>query len=212
MLEHDEDVLYYITLYNENLQMLAMPEGPKVREGILRGIYLLKAGSKARLRCQILASGPMVLEALKAQDYLLEHYDVGADVYSVTSYQQLYRDGRAAMRKARLAPYNKAPVPYLTQVLEKAKGPSVAVSDFVEELPSMCARFIPHRLVPLGANGFGRSDTRESLRKHFEIDCDHIVLACMSALCQEGAVSTKVFKDAAKKLNIAADKPDPQIE
>ena len=147
--------------------------------------------------------------ALRAQEILAERYDVAADVWSVTSYQQLFRDGRRVERHNRLHPATPAALPYLTTALADARGPVIAVSDWVEELPSLVARFIPNRFVPLGTNGFGRSDIREALRRHFEVDATQIVLATLGALSREGVLDAAVAARAASELGLDPEHPDP---
>ena len=206
MLGDHEDIFYYITLYNENYSMPAMPKG--CEEGVLRGLYLFEKGGKAKHTAQILASGPFVNVALEAQKLLAE-YDVSADVWSATSYQQLFRDARHIERHNRLHPGDKPKVPYVTETLSDTEGPIVSVSDWVTEIPSLLSRFMPRRFLPLGTNGFGRSDTREALREHFEIDAPSVVATVLYALLQEGAITAKVVQQAYKRLGIDTDRPDP---
>ena len=208
MLDKNEDVFYYITLYNENYKMPAKA-GPQVNEGILRGLYLFAKGGKAKHRVQVLASGPVVNIALEAQKILADKYDVAADVYSATSYQQLYRDARQVERHNRLHPEAKPKKAYVTEVLEKSEGPIIAASDWVQEVPSLVSRFMPRRFLPLGTNGFGRSDTREALRSHFEIDAPALVVTALAALAQEGAIAGKTVAAAIKAYGIDVDRLDP---
>jgi pyruvate dehydrogenase E1 component len=158
---------------------------------------------------QLWASGPMVQTAIAAQKILADDYDVSADIWSVTSYQQLYRDGRAAQRHNRLHPVSKPKVPYVAQAMQHALGPIVAVSDWVSELPAMVAPMIDRTMVRLGTNGFGRSDTREALRAHFEIDAPQVVTSALYGLMQDGAIDGKVVAQAMKTLGVQADRPDP---
>jgi pyruvate dehydrogenase E1 component len=207
MLHDNEDVFYYITLYNENYSMPAKPAD--CDEGILRGLYRFAAAPTAKHSVQLLASGPMVQAALQAQKILLESYGVGAHVYSVTSYGQLYREARHIERHNRLHPLEEARVPYVTQMLPMQRGPVVAVSDWVTELPSLISRFVPGHFVPLGTNGFGRSDTREALRAHFEVDVNSQVVAGLSALAQTGKLPGKVVAEAMQRFEMDPDKTDP---
>ena len=206
MLGEQEDIFYYITLYNENYSMPAMPKG--CEKGVLRGLYLFAKGGKAKHAAQILASGPFVNVALEAQK-LLADYDVSADVWSATSYQQLFRDARHVERINRLHPSDKPKVPYVTETLSGTAGPIVSVSDWVSEIPSLLSRFMPRRFLPLGTNGFGRSDTREALREHFEIDAPAVAAAVLYTLHQEGAITAKAVQQAYKKLGIDTERPDP---
>jgi len=205
-----ESIFYYITVMNEPYEMPPMPEG--VREGILKGLYRLKpAPSKGRHRAQLLGSGAILLEVLKAQQILAERYEVSADVWSVTSYQELYRDGHAVERWNRLHPDQPARVPYVTQALGGSEGVIVAASDYVKALPDAIDRWLPRRLVSLGTDGFGRSETRASLRDFFEVDARHVVVATLSALMRDGKIDAKVVAQAIKDLGINPDKPNPAI-
>ncbi|MBC7793960.1 MAG: pyruvate dehydrogenase (acetyl-transferring), homodimeric type, partial [Clostridia bacterium] len=207
MLDKNEDVFYYLTLYNENYRMPAMPKGAE--QGILKGLYkVVEADGKAKLNAQIFGSGPMMSAALEAQSVLAEHYGVGATVWSATSYQQLYREARKVERQNRLNPDKKPVMPFVTRALANSAGPVVMTSDWVSELPSLLSRFIPNRSVPLGANGYGRSDTREALRRHFEIDAGSTVVATLHGLMLDGKVTAKVVKDAMKRFEIDPSKID----
>jgi pyruvate dehydrogenase E1 component len=151
----------------------------------------------------------MMSAALEASAVLAEHYGVAANVWSATSYQQLYRDARRVERANRMAPDKKPAVPFVTQQLAGRSGPVVMTSDWVAELPSLLARFIPNRIVPLGTNGFGRSDTREALRRHFEVDAGSVVVATLHGLMLDGKVTAKTVKDAMKRFDIDPTKVDP---
>src|SRR4029453_10655746 len=154
---------------NEQYEMLPMPEGS--REGILKGLYKLRPSQKAKpkARAQLLGSGTILNEVLKAQQILEDKYGVAADVWSVTSYQELYREGHATDRWNRMHPGEKPRVPYVTQCLGGTEGAIVAASDYVKALPDAIDRWLPHRLVSLGTDGFGRSESRASLRNFFEV-------------------------------------------
>jgi pyruvate dehydrogenase E1 component len=207
MLEQNEDVFYYLTLYNENYLMPPMPDGAE--EGILRGIYKLKAGPGGKHRAQLFGSGTLLHCALRAQEILAERYDVSADVWSVTSYQQLFREGRKAERHARLHPHEPAILPHVTRMLEGESGPVVAVSDWVQELPSLVGRFIPNRFVTLGTNGYGRSDTRKELRFYFEVSPSWIVVATLHALMLDGHISPELVSQATRDMDLDPEKADP---
>jgi len=205
----NEDVFYYLTLYNQDYPMPGMPEG--VKDGILRGLYRYKAApAKGGHRAQILAGGVAMLEALRAQELLASRFGVAAEVWSATSFQQLRNDALACERWNRLHPADTARVPYVTRVLGGGAGPIVAVSDYIKAWPDMIARWAPRRFVPLGTDGFGRSDTREALRRHFEVDAEHIAAATLSALVSEGAVSAGVATRAIKDLGLDPDVMDPR--
>jgi pyruvate dehydrogenase E1 component len=206
-----ENIFYYLSLMNEQYEHAEMPEG--ARNGILKGLYLARATSKpdAKLRAQLFGSGTILIEALKAQKMLEEKYDVGADVWSVTSYLSLYRDGHACERWNRLHPADKPRVPYVTQATAKAPGVFVAASDYVKVLPDAIDRWLPRRLHSLGTDGFGRSDTRAALRDFFEVDARFITLSTLHALLQEKQVPPEIVQQAIRDLGIDVDKRDPAV-
>jgi pyruvate dehydrogenase E1 component len=206
MYDEDEDVFYYVTLYNENYLMPPMPDG--VEEGILKGLYLFKPAAEERKhRAQILGSGSVLGEALRAQELLAEHHDVAADVWSATSYQQLRLEALEVERWNRLHPGEARKQPYVTKCLEASDGPVVAVSDSMKAVHDQIARWIPAPFVPLGTDGFGRSDDREQLRRHFEIDAEHVVVATLAALAEFGDVKPEAVAEAIKRYGVDPDKP-----
>ncbi|HUI41206.1 MAG TPA: pyruvate dehydrogenase (acetyl-transferring), homodimeric type [Terriglobia bacterium] len=211
---HDgESVFYYLTLMNEPYAQPPMPHGPEVQEGILKGLYRFKAtpNPKTKLRAQLLGSGSILNEALKAQALLDQRYGVAADVWSATSYKQLYRDGHDAERWNMLHPAGERRVPYLASCLADAPGVLVAASDYVKALPDSIARWCPRPLVTLGTDGFGRSDGRAALRNFFEVDARFITLATLSALAREGALQPNMVEQALRDLEIDPEKPNPAI-
>jgi pyruvate dehydrogenase E1 component len=208
MFVEDENVLLYITLQNESYPMPAMPDG--VREGILRGLYCLQRDSAPRAhRVQLLGSGALLAEVRRAAQLLAEKYDVAADVWSVTSYQQLRQDALACERFGLLHPEAEPRSPYLVQALGATQGPCIAASDYLRLHAERIARWLPGRLVALGTDGFGMSDTRAALRRHFEIDAEFVALAALNALRQEGAVEPAVVARAIRELGIDPEKVDP---
>jgi pyruvate dehydrogenase E1 component len=208
MAGRQEDCFYYITVYNENYAMPAMPEG--VEEGIVRGMYRLRtAGDGCALRAQLLGSGTILREVLRAADILQASYGVGADVWSVTSYQQLRADALAAERFNRLHPTEPPRMPYVTAQLAPTAGPIVASSDWIQMVPDMVSRFVPRDFTALGTDGYGISDTRGSLRRHFEVDAEHVVIATLSALAHEGAIEPGVVANAITGLGIDPEAADP---
>ncbi len=211
MYRDQESVFYYLTLMNEAYAMPAMPAG--VREGILKGMYRLGASAhpQRKLRAQLLGSGAILNEVLAAQSVLEERYGVAADVWSVTSYKELYRDGHAAERWNRLHPAEKARVPYAARCLAEAPGVVVAASDYVKALPDSIARWVPRPLVSLGTDGFGRSDGRRALRNFFEVDHRFITLATLHALARDGKIDWPVVQRAIAELDIDPEKVDPAI-
>ncbi len=207
-----QDCFYYVTLYNENYLMPAMPAGDNVVDGILKGVYRYRAAQDPRAhQAQILGSGPLVRCALEAQDILGADYDVAADVWSATSYKQLREEALECERWNRLHPHDPPRTPYVTQQFIDAQGPVVAVSDFQKIVPDQIARFMPQPFIPLGTDGFGFSDVRESLRRHFEIDAAHIVVAVLDGLSQLGKVDAAVVAGAIARFELQTDTPDPRL-
>jgi pyruvate dehydrogenase E1 component len=208
-----ESIFYYLTVTNEPLPMPPMPEGKDVREGILKGMYRYKASEKknAKLRAQLFGSGTIMYEVLKAQQMLEEKYGVAADVWSVTSYKQLYRDGNDCERWNMLHPSDKPRMPFVTQQLKDAPGVFVAASDYMKVLPESIAQWVPRRLTALGTDGFGRSESRVALRDFFEVDTKHIVLATLTALAREKQIKPEIVQQAVKDLGIDPEKANPAI-
>jgi len=210
MYREQESIFYYLTLTNEPYPMPAMPAGKGVREGILKGIYRVRASAnkKAKLRAQLLGSGAILNEALKAQ-VRLEKFDVAADVWSVTSYKQLYRDGHDVDRWNTLHPTQEPRVPYVTSALAGATGPIVAATDYVKALPDSIARWLPGPLTSLGTDGFGRSEGRTALRDFFEVDERFITLAALAALAREKQIKPEVVQQARREMKINPEKANP---
>ena len=207
--EAQEDVFYYITLYNETYPMPAMPEG--VEDGIVNGLYRYKeAPGERKHRAQILASGTAMLAALEAQQILFDDHDVGVDVWSATSYKLLREDALSAERWNRLHPDEAPMVPYVTECLADAEGPIVAVTDFMKAVPDQIGRFVPQPFVPLGTDGYGFSDTRAALRRHFEVDAPHVVVAVLDGLARTGDIKTEVVAEAIRTFDLDAERPDPR--
>ena len=207
MYDEHEDVFYYLTLYNEAYPQPAMPDG--VQDGILRGLYRFTEGEERTHKAQLFGSGNMVQQALKAQSMLAEEWDVGADVWSAPSYQQLRVDALHAERWNRLHPEEARKQPYVSRVLENAEGPIIAVSDSIKAVPDQVARWIPAPFIPLGTDGFGRSDTREALRRHFEVDPENIVVATLAALAEFGELKPEVVSEAVTRYDIDTERTPP---
>jgi pyruvate dehydrogenase E1 component len=207
-----EPWIYYLTVTNEVYPQPAMPSGAGVRDGILRGMYRYRKsplkGAKAQKRAHLLGSGTILNEALAAQELLQEQYGVAADVWSVTSYKELYRDAIAAERAHLLDPSSKRE-PWVAELLKKEKGVFVAASDYMKVMPAVISRWIPGRLHMLGTDGFGRSDDRASLRDFFEVDRRYIALAALHELARDGDLDPKVARQAVKDLDIDPEKLDP---
>jgi pyruvate dehydrogenase E1 component len=213
MYVNGESIFYYLTVGNEPLPMPAMPEGAEVRDGILKGLYLFKPSPKidAKLRAQLFGSGAIMFEVLKAQEILESKYGVAADVWSVTSYKELYRDGNDCDRWNMLHPGDKPRVPFVTERLKDSQGVLVAASDYMKVLPESIAHWMPRPLVALGTDGFGRSEGRTALRDFFEVDAKHIVLATLHALARGKKIEAKVVNQAIKELGINPEKSNPAI-
>ncbi len=217
MYQEREDVFYYLTLYNENYVQPPMPaEGVEsVADGILKGLYRFQRSPLAQStpdapRVQLLGSGPLLLEAVRAQEILADVYGVAADVWSATSYKELRRDALECERWNRLHTEAEARIPYVTRQLADAAGPVVAVTDFLKLVPDQIARWVPQGLIALGTDGYGRSDTREALRRHFEIDAEHIAVATLHALMLDGKLKAETVMKAIKTYGIDPEMLDPR--
>jgi len=210
MYQDGEELFYYLTLYNENMVMPPMPEG--VEDGILKGLYRFKAGVGGRkLKAHLLASGPIIVEALRAQTILAERYGVSADVWSGTNYKLLRNEALRTRHWNMLHPTAPPRKPYVQTLLEKEPGVFVAVSDNVKAVPDQIAPWVPGGLVTLGTDGFGRSDTRPALRRFFEVDAEMTVVATLHALAERGQVGRQLVARAIKDLDVNPEKAHPQI-
>jgi pyruvate dehydrogenase E1 component len=209
MWQRSDDVFYYLTVGNEGYAMPPMPPGSE--EGILRGIYRLRAAaSGSPRRIQLLGSGAILNEVVRAAELLGERYDVAADVWSVTSYGELRRDGLACERWNLLHPNEKPRVPYLSATLSSTSGPIVAASDYLRVLPDSVARWMPRNFHSLGTDGYGRSDSRRALRDFFEVDAKHVAYAALKALADAGDTELAAGLIAARDaLEIRPEKPNP---
>ena len=198
------DVFHYVMLYNENQQQIPKPDGAD--EGIVRGAYLLEEAKGKGAKIRLLGSGPILQYVREAANILSDEYGVSPEVWSVTSYGEMRREGLATERHTRLHPQDTK-TPYAEQCFGD-KTPTVASSDHIAAIPEMIQRWVGGRYVVLGTDGFGRSDTREALRSFFEIDTNSIVLAALSALEQEGAMPAGTVDDAAAKLGVDRERFD----
>jgi pyruvate dehydrogenase E1 component len=211
MYDEGENTYYYITLQNENYPMPPMPEGAK--EGVLRGLYRFRSAEK-RLKhhVQLWGSGSIMLQVMRAQEILAERFDVSSDIWGVTSYRELRVDALACERENRLHPEAPPRVPYITQALQGVEGPFITASDYMKAMGDLVARWIPGRLVPLGTDGYGMSDTREALRRHFEVDAECIVIGALDGLRLDGKISAQEVARAIAELGVDPDKvPAPSI-
>jgi pyruvate dehydrogenase E1 component len=208
MYQKGEDVFYYLTLYNENIYHPPMPDG--VEEGIVKGLYLFRpAPEKLRRHVQLFGSGSVMQCVLKAQKLLAEKFQVSSDVWSATSYQQLRDDALSADRWNRLHPESNPRIPYVMEALENAPGPYISATDFMKALPDFIRPWVRRRYVTLGTDGFGRSDTREALRRFFEVDAESIAIAALHALSQDGLIPAQEVAKAIRALGVDTEKQDP---
>ena len=193
---------------NENYVHPDMPEG--VEEGIVRGLYPLKKSTKkAKKRVQLMSAGTIMREVEAAAVILEKDYGVGADIWSVTSVNELARDGYKVSRRNMMNPAEKPEVPYVTQCLLPTEGPIIAATDYIRAHTNQIREFMPRSFTVLGTDGFGRSDTRAQLREFFEVDRRYVVLAAMTALADEGSVSRADVAKGMTDLGIDPAKPDP---
>jgi pyruvate dehydrogenase E1 component len=207
MIGEQEDVFYYITTMNENYVHPPMPKG--VEDGILRGMYLLQVGSQGKIRAQLMGSGTILREVLGAADILMKEFGIPADVWSVTSFNELRRDALAVERWNQLHPDAEPRKCYVEQALADRPGPYVAATDYMKIVPDQIERWIPGHFVSLGTDGYGRSDDRASLRKHFEVDKRYIAVTALKALADDGVLDQKTVAEAIEKYGIDPDRPDP---
>ena len=207
MYQENQDLFYYLTLYNENYPQPPMPEG--VREGILKGIYPIRGPQQGPAQLELFGSGPILNEALRAQALLAERYGVAAQVWSVTSYSELRREALEVERWNRLHPEQPARRPYIAQVMEGRSGPVIAATDYVKTVADQIAPWLPGRLISLGTDGFGRSDNRQHLRRFFEINAEAIAAAGLAALAREGRFDPQRAHQAILELGLDPEAADP---
>jgi pyruvate dehydrogenase E1 component len=209
MFSEQEDLFYYVTIENEPYPMPVMPEGAE--EGILRGLYRFRTSPSpgTGLRAQLLGSGAILNEVLRAQELLADRFDVSADVWSVTSFKELHRDGTDVDRWNRLHPGAEPRRSWVEQNLEGTEGVYVVASDYVKALPHSICRWFPRPPVALGTDGFGRSESRACLRRFFEVDAAHVVVATLSALAAEGHVGPEVVQRAITEFGVDPAAPNP---
>ena len=210
MYQDQEDVYFYITLMNENYAHPDMPAGCEA--DIIRGLYRLKEVKKAgRKHVNLLGSGTILIQAIKAAEMLEADYGVTADIWSATSLNELARDGQDVERWNRLNPMEPPRAAFVTQALSKAKGPVIAATDYMKNYAEQIRAFVPGRYTVLGTDGFGRSDSRVNLRRFFEVDANHIAAAAMVDLFRDGAVDEATLKAALAKYDIDGAKPNPRL-
>ena len=207
MYNQDEDLFYYITVMNENYQH---PEIPKnAEEGIIKGMYLLKKPDKAKAQIQLLGSGTILREVIAAADLLEEDFGISSNIWSVTSFNELRREGLSIKRQNLLHPDKKQKVTYVESLFKDENIPVVAATDYMKIYADQIREFIPNKYIVLGTDGFGRSDTRNQLRKFFEVNRYYIVVAALKALADEGKIEIDKINEAIKKYKIDPNKPEP---
>ncbi|MGH8718039.1 MAG: pyruvate dehydrogenase (acetyl-transferring), homodimeric type [Burkholderiales bacterium] len=214
MLAEQEDVFYYITVMNENYPHPALPDGAEA--GILKGMYLFREGGLSprkpgtrELRVQLLGSGTILREVIAAAQLLAQDWGIAADLWSATSFNELRRDGLDCARWNLLHPENSPRQSYAASCLKDRKGPVIAATDYMKAYADQIREFVPGRYHVLGTDGFGRSDTREKLRRFFEVDRHYVTLAAIKALADEGQIPAARVSEAIKKYGISPDKPNP---
>ncbi len=207
MYAEQEDVFYYIACMNENYEHPAMPQG--VQQGILKGMYLFQIGGRGKVRVNLMGSGTILREVLAAAEILEKEYGVPADVFSVPSFSELRREALDAERWNLLHPHDKPRVPYVAQCLGDRTDPFIAATDYMKIVPDQIRQWVPGRFTVLGTDGYGRSDGRAALRRHFEVDRHHLVVASLRALADEGKLDMATVLGAMKKYGIDPEKPNP---
>jgi pyruvate dehydrogenase E1 component len=213
MYQDNEDAIYYLTIENDNYVHPPMPEADGLKEGIIKGMYKYATADVERPRAwvQLLGSGAILRCVLDAQQLLAEKYGIASNVWSVTSYTQLSREAREVERYNRLHPAQPPQRSYLEEITDGADGPFIASSDYVRSVAEQISPWLPGGLYALGTDGFGRSETREALRRHFEVDAESIVIAALYRLSQEGKIGSDEVAQAIKDLDYDADKVNPMF-
>jgi len=207
MIENQEDVFYYITVMNENYSHPEMPKGSEA--DIIKGMYSFSTSKIKGEKVQLMGSGVILREVIEAQKILESDYGVSADVWSVTSFNELRKDALEADRWNRMNPDKPQKESHVVKLLKKSEGPIIASTDYMKSFAEQIAVFLPHKFVALGTDGFGRSDSREKLRHFFEVDRHYVVVATLKALSDEGKIKSSVVTDAIKKFKLDPNKPNP---
>ncbi len=207
MVAEQEDIFYYITCMNENYVHPPMPKG--VEEGILKGMYLLDVAGQGKIRAQLLGSGTILREVIGAAELLYKDFGIPADIWSVTSFNELRRDALEVERWNQLHPEAEPRRSYLEEKLQNVSGPFIAATDYMKIVPDQIERWVPGRFISLGTDGYGRSDGRAALRQHFEVDRRYIAVTALKALADDGVLDHKTVTQAIEKYGIDPDRPDP---
>ncbi|MEO8662962.1 MAG: pyruvate dehydrogenase (acetyl-transferring), homodimeric type, partial [Bryobacteraceae bacterium] len=209
MYQDGEDVFFYLTVENENYPQPEMPAG--VEEGILKGLYRVHKSTLGEPKVQLLGAGSILNEVIRAQAILESKFGIPADVYSVTSYNELRREALHTERWNRLHPAEDPKVPYLLQVLGGTEGPIVGSSDYMKVLFDQLSPWLPNRLYSLGTDGFGRSESRPKLRRFFEVDAESVVVTALFGLAKEGKYEPEKVKAAIAEFGLDPDRADPSV-
>lgn len=209
MYVENESVFYYITTMNENYTHPALPEGEEIRENIIKGMYLFKEAGKGGVTAQLMGSGTILREVIKAAEILERDYNVACDIWSAPGINELRRDGESCDRWNMLHPGQPRRVSHIEQCLEAYEGPVVCATDYIKLYADSLRPYVSRRFVALGTDGFGRSDTRAALREHFEVNAKYIVVATLRALQEEGKMDSKIVKSVFEKYGIDPEKPNP---
>jgi pyruvate dehydrogenase E1 component len=207
MFVEQQRVFYYITVMNENYAQPALPKGAEA--GILKGMYRLQSGGKGKVRATLFGSGTILRECVAAAQILEKDYGVPADIYSVTSFSELRREALDCERHNLLNPKSPAKVPYVRTCLKDVDGPIIAATDYMRTVPDQIRQWVDQRYVTLGTDGYGRSDSRAALRRHFEVDRNFIVVATLKALADEEKIDRDTVGKAITALGIDPAKADP---
>jgi len=209
MVQEQENVYYYITTMNENYVQPAMPKG--VEAGIRKGMYRFSEDTAKRgeKKVQLFGSGTILREVIEAAELLKNDWKVSADVWSITSYNELAREAVDCERYNMLNPTKKAKVPYISQQLQGCKGPVIASSDYIRSVSNQVRQYVPATYTVLGTDGFGRSDTRKNLRRHFEVNSHYVTVAALKTLADEGQIDARIVNEAIRKYGIDVKKPNP---
>ena len=207
MIGNQENIFYYITCMNENYIQPSIPKG--VSNGILKGMYRLKRGGKKKLKAQLMGSGTILREVLASSEILLKDFGVDSDVWSVTSFNELRRNALQMERWNNLNPDKQPKKNYIQSCLSSSTGPFIAATDYMQIIPDQIQRWIPGTFISLGTDGYGRSDARSALRKHFEVDRWFIVITTLKALSDQGMIDGRIVSKAIKKYGIDPSRKDP---
>ena len=207
MIGNQENIFYYITCMNENYIHPCIPKG--VSNGILKGMYRLKRGGKKKLKAQLMGSGTILREVLASSEILLKDFGIDSDVWSVTSFNELRRNALQIERWNNLNPDKQPKKNYIQSCLSSSAGPFIAATDYMKIIPDQIQRWVPGTFISLGTDGYGRSDTRSALRKHFEVDRWFIVITTLKALSDQGMIDGRIVSKAIKKYGIDPSKKDP---